>query len=132
MYTHIHIHMYDLLPQGPGAPVPQPRWKAGANRAETFEERPLYLSLSMYIYIYISIYYLYYVILMYYDMILYSIILYSPAGPRHRRARKGGGYGWKPSSSSNLSIRAFRAQISQFELFELILLLRLDKRLPVE
>ena len=42
-----------------------------------------------------------------------------------------GGYGWKPSSSSNCSNRAFRAQISQFELFELILL-KLDKQLPVE
>ena len=39
---------------------------------------------------------------------------------------------WKPSSSSNLSIRAVRAQISQFEFFELILMLRLDKRSPVE
>ena len=37
-----------------------------------------------------------------------------------------------PSSSSNFSIRAFRAQTSQFELFELILLLKLDKRFPVE
>ena len=35
-------------------------------------------------------------------------------------------------SCSNLSIRAFRARISQLELFELILLLKLDKQFPVE
>ena len=35
-------------------------------------------------------------------------------------------------SSSNFSIRAFRARISKFELFELVLLLKLDKQLPVE
>ena len=35
-------------------------------------------------------------------------------------------------SSSNLSIRAFRAQISQLELFELILLLKLDNQLSIE
>ena len=29
---------------------------------------------------------------------------------RAREARKGGWYGWKPLSSSNFSIRAFRAQ----------------------
>ena len=46
--------------------------------------------------------------------------------------RKGRWYGWKPSSSSSFSIRAFRSQISQFELFELILLLNLDKQFPVE
>ena len=33
---------------------------------------------------------------------------------------------------SNFSIRAFRAQISQFELFELILLSKLNKQLSVE
>ena len=37
-----------------------------------------------------------------------------------------------PQSSSNFSIRAVRAQISQFELFELILLLKLDKQLHLE
>ena len=36
--------------------------------------------------------------------------------------RQGGWYGWQPSSSSK----------SWFELFELILLLNLDKQLPVE
>ena len=41
-------------------------------------------------------------------------------------------YGWKPPSSSNVSIRAFRPRICPSELFELILLLKLDKRLPVE
>ena len=47
--------------------------------------------------------------------------------------RKGGRYGWKTSSSSNVSIRAFRAQIVQFELFELIvLLLKFDKWFPAE
>ena len=66
--------------------------------------------------------------------------------------RKGGRYGWKPStrahisrfelfevrflnssfSSSNLSILAFRAQISQFELFELILLLKSGNQFPVQ
>ena len=45
---------------------------------------------------------------------------------------EGGWYGWKPSSSSNFSVRAFWAQLSQLELFELILLLKIDKRLPVE
>ena len=35
-------------------------------------------------------------------------------------------------SSSDFSIRAFRAQISQFELFELVLLLKLDKQFTVE
>ena len=33
---------------------------------------------------------------------------------------------------TNFSIRAFRAQTDQFELFELILLLKLDKQFPVE
>ena len=33
----------------------------------------------------------------------------------------------KPSSSSNLSVRVFRAQISRFELFELVLVLKLGK-----
>ena len=37
--------------------------------------------------------------------------------------RKGGWYGWKPSASS---------QVYQFELFELILLSKLDKQLAVE
>ena len=46
--------------------------------------------------------------------------------------RKGGWYGWEPSSSSNLWIRPFRTQTYKFELFELILLLKLDKRFPVE
>ena len=46
--------------------------------------------------------------------------------------RKGGWYSWKPSSRPSFSIRAFRAQIYQFELFELILLLKLDRRLPIE
>ena len=43
-----------------------------------------------------------------------------------------GGYGWKPSSRLNFQIRAFRVQISQFELCELVLLLKLYKKLPVE
>ena len=34
--------------------------------------------------------------------------------------------------SSNFSIRVFRALISQFELFELILLLKFDAQFPVE
>ena len=47
--------------------------------------------------------------------------------------RKGGWYGWKPSSSSNISLRAFlRAQIYQFEPFELVLLLKLGRPFPVE
>ena len=45
---------------------------------------------------------------------------------------KGGGCGRKPSSSSNLSIRAFRAQAYQFVCFELILSLKLHRQLPVE
>ena len=61
-------------------------------------------------------------------------------GPATLRARGGGErseggmirYCRKPSSSSNLSILAFRAQISQFELFELIILLRLDKQFSIE
>ena len=40
--------------------------------------------------------------------------------------RKGG----RPSTSSNFSIRAVRVQVYQFELFELIPMLKLDK--PVE
>ena len=40
---------------------------------------------------------------------------------------RGGRSGRKPLSSSN-----FRAQIYRFALFELILLLKLDKRFPVE
>ena len=36
---------------------------------------------------------------------------------------------WK---SSDFSIRAFRAQISRFELFELFLLLKVDKQFPVQ
>ena len=38
----------------------------------------------------------------------------------------------KPPSSSKFSIRAFPAQIDQFELSELVLLLELDKQFPVE
>ena len=58
----------------------------------------------------------------------------SARGKRGGRSRRweGGRYGWKPSSSSNFSIRAFRAQICKFELFELILLSKLDKQIPVE
>ena len=41
-------------------------------------------------------------------------------------------HGWKPSSSSKLSIRAFRAQIHKFELFKLILLPNLDRRFSIE
>ena len=51
---------------------------------------------------------------------------------RHACFRKGEWYGWKPSSISNLSIRAFRAQISQFDIFERILRLKVDKLFPVE
>ena len=40
----------------------------------------------------------------------------------HETRRKGGWYGWKPSSSS----------ISQLERFELVSLLKLDKRPPAE
>ena len=43
-----------------------------------------------------------------------------------------GGYVWKHSSSSNFSSRAFRPQICQFEFFEFILLLKLDKQFPVD
>ena len=50
----------------------------------------------------------------------------------HTSYRKGRRCDWNPSSSSYFSIRAFRAQMSKFELFELILSLKLDKRLPVE
>ena len=46
--------------------------------------------------------------------------------------RKGGFYGWKPSSSSSFLIQVVRAQSSQFELFEFALLLKFDKHLPVE
>ena len=45
----------------------------------------------------------------------------SPSGTA-AGSRKGEWYGWKPSSSSNCSIRAF----------ELVLLSKLDKQLPVE
>ena len=67
-----------------------------------------------------------------------SIIIISMArapseASRNFRIRRGGGwYGWKPSPSSDFSTRAFRIQIVQFELFEFILLLKLDKQLPVE
>ena len=44
-----------------------------------------------------------------------SLILPSSVTPV-RMLRKGGWYDWKPSSSSSLSIRALRAQISQSEL----------------
>ena len=47
------------------------------------------------------------------------------------KSRSPGLYGWKPSSSSNFSLRAFRAQIPQLELFEPILLSKLDKPFPV-
>ena len=46
--------------------------------------------------------------------------------------RGGGDALGNTPSSSNLSIRAFRAQIYQFELFELIFLVKLDKQFPVE
>ena len=38
--------------------------------------------------------------------------------------RKGGWHGWKPSSRSNCSIRAFRTQLFQFELVEFIIEIR--------
>ena len=88
----------------------------------------------MYIYIYICIYiciYMYNCMLMLESNHLKSRILV-------RRSaipacfRKGGCNGWKPPSSSIFSIRAFRAQICRFELFELVLLLKLDKQFPVE
>ena len=53
------------------------------------------------------------------DMGLDRNIMRAAAG-----TEKGGRYGWKPSSSPICSI--------QGELFELILLLKLDKRFPVE
>ena len=62
----------------------------------------------------------------------YDYVQSNPHPSSARRVRKGGWYGSKPSSSSNCSIRAFRARISQFELIELILLLKLDKQFPVE
>ena len=45
---------------------------------------------------------------------------------------KGGWCGWKPSSSSDISIRALRAQIVQFEFLEFILSLKFDEQFPVE
>ena len=47
----------------------------------------------------------------------------SALGAAARRTRKGGGYGWKPPSSSNFSVRA---------LLELMILLKLDKQLSIE
>ena len=51
---------------------------------------------------------------------------------RRASARKGGGYGRKPSSSSNCSIRAVRGQLCQFELFDLVLLFKFGNRFPVQ
>ena len=61
---------------------------------------------------------------MLYHNILYYIILWQPAPARARCRghRKGGWYGWKPHGT----------QIVRFELFNIILLLKFDKRFPVE
>ena len=50
-------------------------------------------------------------------------------------ASRTGGAAWRAARlviRKGGSIRVFRAQIGPFELFELVLLLKLDKRLPVE
>ena len=49
-----------------------------------------------------------------------------------RIMQKGGGYAWKPLSSSKCYFRVVQAHISQFELCELTLLLKLGKDFPVE
>ena len=67
-------------------------------------------------------------LILYVMLLDYCIVVYRET-PHYR---KGEWYGWKSSSSSNVSIRAVRAQTSQFEVCELILLLKLDKQLPVE
>ena len=64
--------------------------------------------------------------------VIIMFVLLRPPAVAYSYVRKGGGYGWRPSSSSNLSIRAFRAQIYQFELFELSLLLNSNEPFPVE
>ena len=91
--------------------------------------RYTYLSLSIYIYTCMYIYIYIYTHISLACLLAHSLAqLHAPL----RVFRQGGRYGWKPSSSSNLSIRAFRAQVPQFELFELVLFLKLDKQLPVE
>ena len=78
----------------------------------------------MYIYMYIYIYtYMY--------IYIYIYIYYITAGEAVSFHRKGGWYGWKPSSSSNFSFELFELNFS-IRVFELILLLKLDKRFPVE
>ena len=61
-------------------------------------------------------------------------LAYTPSTSQkyRNRLRRGGRHSWKPSSSSNVSVRAVRVRISQFELFELVLLLKLGKQFPVE
>ena len=67
-----------------------------------------------------------------FNIINYTSPMYQHYSCEHATDRKGGCYGWTPSSSSTFSIRAFRAQNHKFELFELIPLLKLLEQLPVE
>ena len=75
----------------------------------------------MYMYVYIYIYIYIYILHLRQDP---WPLEEAPAAGRAPEVspRKGGCYGWKPSSSSNFSIRAFRTRVVEFELFEPILL----------
>ena len=61
-----------------------------------------------------------------YDPVWYDPVCVPPKCGSGASFRKGGRCGWRPSSSSNSSIRVVRAQIYRFELFELTLIVKLD------
>ena len=81
----------------------------------TVLEHCLCMYVCMYVYIYIYIHCILYISLSLYLCVYIYIYTRTSScrhhvyNSRHPDIRKGGWYGWKPSSSSNLSIRVFRA-----------------------
>ena len=109
-YTHTHAHVY-IKQTGPsGRRAPQ-RIRGGPVLLAELARLSIYLSLSLYIYVYIHIY----ISLSLSIYICIYIYIYgrpsglSGLGSLRRHLRKGGWYGWKPSSSSKLWIRVVRA-----------------------
>ena len=102
----------------------------------------VYMYMYIYIYTHISYIYIYIVIMMTIKGPARSVDLLTLMDEWRREVIRSFGRGdgavgnphraqisrFEFCSSSNFSIRAFRAQISQFELFELILLSKLDKQ----
>ena len=70
---------------------------------------------------------LYYTVL-YYTIIYYTILCYTTQGAHPELLFGAQLFGWGDDTVGNPD----RGQIYQFELFELVLLLKLDKQLPVE